>query len=260
MRTVRELVLEENALVPVFEKHGIDYCCGATQTLKSACEAKSLDYEAVRDEVEAVRAARPYSPVHPDIWDCDFLIDFIVQNHHRYVTETLPVLRSQLKKLRAEHAVKFTYITPLALLFETAARDLEVHQHKEEMILFPYLKSLASANEIGRARPASPFRSAELPISKMKEEHDSVGQIFNRIRALLNDYTVPEGACMTHRALILGLRDFERDLHQHIHLENNLLFPKALAMEQKMIAAATAQRPAAIAPRAQTPDERSSVT
>jgi regulator of cell morphogenesis and NO signaling len=241
MRTVGELVLEETALVPVFEKHGIDYCCGGSLTLKSACESKGLDYDAVRDEVEAVRFSRPYSAVHPDIWDVDFLIDFIVQNHHRYVTETLPVLRSQLKKLRAEHAVKFTYMTPLALLFETAARDLEVHQHKEEMILFPYLKSLASANEIGRARPASPFRSAELPISKMKEEHDSVGQIFARIRALLNNYTVPDGACMTHRALILGLREFERDLHQHIHLENNLLFVRALEMEQKMIAAMAAR-------------------
>lgn len=247
MRTVRELVLEEIALVPVLERHGIDYCCGGTLTLQKACESKGVDYEAVRDEVEAVRAARPYSAVHPDIWDVDFLIDFIVQNHHRYVTETLPVLRSQLKKLRTEHAVKFTYITPLALLFETAARDLEMHQHKEEMILFPYLKSLASANEIGRARPASPFQSAELPISKMKEEHDSVGQIFHRIRSLLNGYTVPEGACMTHRALILGLRDFEHDLHQHIHLENNLLFVKALEMERSMMAAAAAR----IVPRSQ---------
>jgi regulator of cell morphogenesis and NO signaling len=219
-------------------------------TLQSACEAKGLDYDSVRDEVEAVRATRPYSAVHPDIWDVDFLIDFIVQNHHRYVTESLPVLRSQLKKLRAEHSVKFTYITPLALLFETAARDLEVHQHKEEMILFPYLKSLASASEIGRARPASPFRSAELPISKMREEHDSVGQIFNRIRALLNNYEVPDGACNTHRALILGLREFERDLHQHIHLENNLLFVKALEMEQRMAASAAVRSTPRIQPSA----------
>lgn len=234
-RTIKDLVLEENALTAVFEKYGIDYCCGGNLTLESACVKKGLDLPIVARAVEKVQLGRPYSAVHSDLWNLDFLVDFIVQNHHRYCAETGPVILTQLAKLETKHGERYPYITQVRMLFHSAVHELEQHTRKEEMILFPYIKSLVSAKDIGRAKPSAPFASLLMPISRMEEEHASVGETFFKIRALLNDYNIPEGDCTTHRSAIKGLEEFERDLHQHIHLENNLLFPRSIQLEEGIV-------------------------
>jgi regulator of cell morphogenesis and NO signaling len=133
-----------------------------------------------------------------------------------------------------EHRDKYPYLMPVRMHFEAAQREMEQHMRKEEMILFPYIKSLASAKEFSRGRPRAPFFSVEGPILRMEEEHAAVGRILAKIRALLNNFQLPPNACNTHRAVIRGMQAFIKDVHQHVHLENNLLFPRARAIEEAL--------------------------
>ena len=230
-RPIKDLVLEEGALAHLFERHGIDYCCHGEQTLEAACAKKGLGIDGIVQEIEVARAARPYSFLHCDLWDVEFLIEYIVENHHRYLKATIPVLLTQLATLVESHGDRYTYLRPVRMLFERAVREMEQHMRKEEMILFPYLKSMASAWEFGRRRPIAPFLTVVGPIGRMQEEHADIAQLFAKVRALLSDFRVPEGACTMHRAVIKGLQAFIKDVHQHVHLENNVLFERARELE-----------------------------
>jgi regulator of cell morphogenesis and NO signaling len=231
-RPVRDLVLEEGALAHVFERYGIDYCCHGEETLEVVCVKKDLDVQVVLREIEMTGIARPYSFLHCNLWDTEFLIEYIVNNHHRFCKAAIPVLLAQLSKLNAEQSNQYFYIKPLLLLFQRVSGEIEQHIRKEEMILFPYIKTLASAAELNRQRPIAPFFTIAGPIEKMEEEHHETAQVFAKIRALLSDFAVPEGACGTHRSVIKGLQAFVYDMHQHVHLENNLLFPRVRDLER----------------------------
>jgi len=230
--TIKDLVLEESGLVPVFEKYGIDYCCSGNETLEVACRKKGLDSGSIHQEVESIREARPYHQIHPSLWDLEFLVDYIVKNHHSYLRESIPMLTSQLDKLNREHGHRYPHIKQVALLFTRTVQGFELHMRKEEMLLFPYIKSLESAREVSRPKPIAPLLGLEVPIEHMREHHAETSQAFAKIRALLSDYTVPPGASATHRAVIHGLQDFEIDIHQHLHLENNILFVRAWELER----------------------------
>jgi regulator of cell morphogenesis and NO signaling len=230
--TIREMVIEQAALAHLFERHGIDYCCNAEDTLEAACAKKGLDVESILLEIRNLEPTRSYSFLHCDLWDLEFLVDYIVRNHHKYLQETMPVLATQLKKLIDHHGEKYPYLKPVAMLFAEAQHEMEQHMRKEEMILFPYIKSLASAKEFSRARPRAPFFSVDGPLARMEEEHADMGMILLRIRALLNDFHIPDSACNTYRSVVKGMQAFIKDVHQHVHLENNLLFPRARMLEQ----------------------------
>jgi len=226
------MVIEQAALAHLFERHGIDYCCNAEETLEAACAKKGLDIEDILIEIRNLEQTRSYSFLHCELWHLEFLVDYIVENHHKYLNEMMPMLAGQLKKLIGAHGDKYPYLKPVLMLYEEAQHEMAQHMQKEEMILFPYIKSLASAKEFSRARPRAPFFSVDGPLQRMEEEHETMGQLLARIRALLNDFQVPEGACNTHRAVIKGMQAFIKDVHQHVHLENNLLFPRARGLEQ----------------------------
>jgi regulator of cell morphogenesis and NO signaling len=228
------MVVEEAGLAPLFEKYGIDYCCGGDQTIDEACTRKGLDLSAVTKEIERIQTVRPYSHVHPELWDMEFLVDYIVQNHHRYCMETIPVLTTQLAKVSAVHGDRYPVLKQVQMLFQAAVQEIEQHMRKEEMILFPYLKSLSSAKDLGRLKPLAPFHTLFGPISRMEAEHEKISGIFFKIRSLLKNYKAPDSTCATQRAAIQGLEEFERDLHQHVHLENNILFPMALQFEKQL--------------------------
>lgn len=230
--TIRDLVLEESGLTPVFEKYGIDYCCAGDETLDAACKKRGLNFDGVNREVEMVRRVGPHHPIHPSLWDLEFLVDYIVKNHHRYLRESIPVLTVHLQKLNREDGLRYPYIKQVAMLFTKTVQGFELHMRKEEMLLFPYIKSLESAREVSRPKPTAPLLSLEVPIEHMQDHHVETTQAFSKIRALLSDYTVPPGASSTHLAVIHGLRDFEIDIHQHLHLENNILFHRALELER----------------------------
>lgn len=230
-RSVKTLVLEDIALAHVFERHGIDYCCSGDESLEVACTRKGLEIETVVREIETTKSVRPYSFLHSDLWDMEFLIEYIVENHHRYCKNTIPVLLLQLRNLIEVHSEEYPHLRPVLMLFERATREIEQHMRKEEMILFPYIKSLASAAEFERRRPVGPFLSVSAPIGKMEEEHLEIGQICAKLRALLLDFNVPEHSPAMYRTVVMGLQAFIKDVHQHIHLENNLLFPRARDLE-----------------------------
>ncbi len=231
-QAVKDIVLAEGAIAHLFERYGIDYCCHGEETLEAVCAKKDLDINLVLKEIEALKLSRPYSFLHGDLWDEEFLIEYIVENHHRYCRATIPLLLEQLAKVNESHGDKFPYLKPVMFLFQRAAHEIEQHMRKEEMILFPYFKSLASAREFSRRRPLAPFVTIDGPITRMEQEHDETSQIFAKIRALLNDFTIPNGVSTMHGTVIKGLAAFTNDLHQHVHLENNMLFPRVLTLEQ----------------------------
>lgn len=230
--TIQELILDELALAPVFEKYGIDYSCDGHTSLEAACKAKGLDFKAVSHDVELVRKTRPYQQIHPSLWDIEFLIDYIIRNHHCYLRESIPVLTAQLQKLDREEGLKYPFIKQVLMLFTRTVQGFEVHMRKEEMLLFPYIKSLESAREVGRPKPRGPLLSLEDPLSNMHKHHDETVQAFAKIRALLNNYVIPHGASPAYQAVVRGMQDFETDIHQHLHLENNILFERAAELER----------------------------
>jgi regulator of cell morphogenesis and NO signaling len=234
MRTqaVKDIVLAEGATAHLFERYGIDYCCHGDETLEDVCAKKDLDPDIIIEEIGALKRSRPYSFLHSDLWDEEFLIEYIVKNHHRYSRAAIPQLLHQLAHLNTTHGDRFPNFKSVMLLFQHAAREIEQHMRKEEMILFPYFKSLVSAREFSRRRPLAPFVTVGGPISRMEKEHEETAQIFAKIRALLDGFTVPSGACAMHSTVIKGLEAFANDLHQHVHLENNVLFPRVRILEE----------------------------
>jgi regulator of cell morphogenesis and NO signaling len=231
-KPIRDLVLQQGALAHVFERHGIDYCCNGAVTLEEACARKDIDVDALMFEIDSTEAARPYSFLHVSQWGIEFLIDYIVENHHRYCKSAIPVISTQLKSLIASDGEMYPFMKPVAMLFERTARELEQHIRKEEMILFPYIKTLASAAELGRRRPITPFLTLDGPLKKMEQEHLDSTHAFAKIRALLSDYVVPPDATAMYREAVRGMQAFIYDVHQQVHLENNLLFPKARDLER----------------------------
>jgi regulator of cell morphogenesis and NO signaling len=168
-------------------------------------------------------------------WDPVFLIDYIVNNHHAYVRKMIPVLSVHTQKIASVHGQNHPELIKVAEHFQSVARELSQHMQKEELVLFPYIKSLLTARLTGTAAPASPFGSVRNPIKMMEAEHQNAGDELYAVRSLSSGYTVPADGCTTYHVTYQELQDFERDLHQHVHLENNILFPLAVALEQELV-------------------------
>ncbi len=222
-RTIKDIVLEDFRAAGVFEKFGLDFCCGGGKTLQEACEKKGIDPTSVQKELSAVRNSSAAGGVTPRFqnWPLSLLIDYIEGNHHLYIRSVSSRILAHAQKVGGTHAERWPYTQEVASLFAEVSSELTSHMLKEEKSLFPRIKQL----EIS-ADPSSVAALAG-PIQQMMEEHDGAGEILDRIRELTNEYTLPEGGCMTFRTLLGELQEFERDLHQHVFLENNILFPKA---------------------------------
>jgi len=229
--TVADVVTKNIKAAHVFKKHGIDFCCGGGITIEKACAKYSVDYKTLEKELLAIDkvSSRTYDY---NSWDLEFLIDHIVNIHHTYVQESLPIILQYSDKVAAVHGHHYTEVLKINKLFQEVAGELTAHMKKEELILFPFIKQLVKAEKEGSVLPQPPFGTVNNPIQMMEQEHENVGDIFKTIAKLSNNYTPPEEACNTFRALYGALEEFEKDLHQHIHLENNILFPKAIALEK----------------------------
>ncbi len=164
-------------------------------------------------------------------WELDVLIDYIIEVHHSYVIESLPVLSQYAQKVAKVHGESHKVLLEINTLVHEIIEELSVHLKKEEQVLFPYIKQLVAAKAKGKEVGTPHFQTVSNPISMMENDHEKVGAVFKHIAQLTNNYTPPEWACNTFKALYAMLEEFEQDLHQHIHLENNILHPKALALE-----------------------------
>lgn len=231
--TVRKIALDNPATVRVFESLGIDYCCGGNLPLKDACLRANVSPEAVLKLIQDLDTATQGAP---DDWmTAPFaeLTGHIVGRHHGYIRSEGPGLLALLGKVAAKHGARHPELSEIGALFTATFQKLSVHMLKEEQVLFPFLTSMDAAYRSGQPLPAAFFGSVRNPIASMLTDHNDAGESMAEIAALSGNYQPPSGACPSYVALYHGLAEFERDLHRHVHLENNILFPRALEMEQR---------------------------
>ncbi len=218
----------------VFQKFGIDFCCRGNLTITEACSAKNLNQEEVETEIISVLNAVGTSSIDYNSWPIDLLADYIEKTHHRYVAERIPEINLFLAKLCKVHGSRHPELFEIYKHFMTSSEELSMHMRKEENVLFPYIRKLVESVR-QQVEPEPPhFRTVQNPIAMMMQDHEAEGKRFMEISDLSNNYTPPSDACTTYRVTYQMLKDYEQDLHTHIHLENNILFPKAIEMEQKL--------------------------
>ncbi|MEO6520613.1 MAG: iron-sulfur cluster repair di-iron protein [Mucilaginibacter sp.] len=232
VETLGEIVSKDLRKAETFKKLGLDFCCGGKKTLEKACKEKGLDILHVRQELEKAANTSSAAPQHDfDSWSLVFLADYVVNVHHAYVKQNLPVLLELSEKVANRHGLNHPELLQIRSNVVALANELLLHLKKEETILFPYIKQLESVNADSNLS-SNAFVSVQEPIAIMENDHDIVGRLAEEIKTLTNNYTLPENACNSYGLLYKKLEDFENDLHMHIHLENNILFPKAVALEQ----------------------------
>ncbi len=234
-KTVAEIVTENIKTADIFKKNGIDFCCGGNVSVKSICEKKGVDYNQIKEDLSNLTTGREKNQLDFNSWDLDFLSDYIINTHHKFVTESSDIIIQYSDKVANVHGHHYTEVVEINKLFHDIAAELNQHMHKEEMILFPYIKQLSEAKKAGEKMDAPPFGTIQNPINMMEAEHDGAGDIIHKIAELTNNFTPPEDACNTFRALYASLEEFQNDLFQHIHLENNILFPKAIRLEKEIL-------------------------
>jgi regulator of cell morphogenesis and NO signaling len=232
--TVRDIAATSLAAVRVFEKFGIDYCCGGKRPLADVCAERGFDAQAVQGEIDAALAGTPVSEHDWNTAPLTDLIAHILVTHHEYLRRELPAIQARLDKVYRVYNERYgPTLIGLPEVFGALRVELEMHMRKEEMILFPAVAACEDAVNAGRPLPRLQFGSMGNPIGMMEAEHESAGQALARIREITNEFAVPDFACVTYRALMSGLEELERDLHMHIHLENNILFPRAEKLERR---------------------------
>ena len=239
-RTVGDLVADDFRAAAVFEEFGIDFCCGGRRTLDEACRAVAADPRTVVHALTAL--PREIDTVEdPARWPIPQLIDYIVTTHHAYLRSAMPAIARHLSKLREVHGARHPELAQVAAYFEQIVADLSQHMLKEEQVLFPYVRDLAEAGD-SCGRTQSPFGTVANPIRMMEREHREVSDALTLIRELTSGYAAPSDGCTTYAVTMEELQQFERDLHRHVHLENNVLFPAALRIEQRRCGSAETNR------------------
>ena len=231
---VRDIAVEYPTTIPVLEGFGIDYCCGGKHTLAEACTRKDLHLAPV---LEALESKQRDTSVPESQWQqasLQELADYIVQKHHVFTREQLKLIGGLSSKVENRHGAGHPEVFEIGKVFAVINSELTHHFFCEETILFPYISKLDTAQQ---AALPPVFGSVEQPITRMMADHDQAGDELRELRSLTSNYTPPSTACPTWRALYRALEDLEIDLHQHIHLENNILFPRALAQAGKQVGA-----------------------
>jgi regulator of cell morphogenesis and NO signaling len=234
--TVREVAIELPQATRLFETLKIDYCCGGNKPLAQACATAGVDVDDVMEMLTEVTEQNSASAGAGDFQSASLpeLITHILDTHHVFTKSEMERLEALTAKVIAAHGSNHPELVQLGEIFKHLCADLRPHMFKEEQVLFPYILAMTQAKENNQAGPFAPFGTVNNPIRMMMREHDNAGQILRELRDLTSDYQVPADGCMSYRTLYQALEDFEKDLHQHIHLENNVLFPKALELENAL--------------------------
>jgi len=233
-KTVRELAVENPAATRIFEKVGIDYCCGGNQSLEDACQKAGVSVGEVTASLEAAKQAATTAQIAHEWQDepLSELIAHIKNTHHKYTREEIVRLPALLEKVCSVHGKKHPELPGIRDTFLGLSQELTTHLMKEEMVLFPYIVRMEEAVLQKEPILPAPFGTVKNPVSMMEHEHDSAGNALREMREASNGYTAPDDACVSYQTLYQALAAFESDLHLHIHLENNILFPRAIAMER----------------------------
>ncbi|HLV33289.1 MAG TPA: iron-sulfur cluster repair di-iron protein [Chitinispirillaceae bacterium] len=229
---VGEIVKNNFKTATLFQANKIDYCCNGHQSLLAASERAGVKADSLVDELQQILQENDPDTEYINNLELTELSEYIVKRHHEYIRKNIPFLKQNVEKIARVHGANHPELQEVKELFEESAGDLTMHLQKEELILFPYIKNMEQAKKNNSSLPKSAFGSVSSPISMMMDEHQNEGERFEKIASLTNNYQVPEDGCTTYEVTLKQLSDFEKDLHRHIHLENNILFVKAKAMEE----------------------------
>ena len=225
-KKVGGIVAENFRTARVFNQYGIDFCCKGGIKLNDACEKKGLSANQVASEL--LEAIKEVDAVDYRQFSMSDLIDHIIKTHHKYVEDTIPALKFFTEKIEKVHGDNHPELAEIKREFDEAADALTVHMKKEEFVLFPFVKAMEESKANGFTLSEPHFGHIENPIHMMEDDHEAEGERFRRISSLTDNYTPPADACQTYKVAFSMLQEFEQDLHKHIHLENNILFPSAL--------------------------------
>ena len=231
-KTVREYAVETPGATRVFEKLRIDYCCGGGPTLADACAAAGVEVAEVERLLRTADVSQSGAPAEVQTGPLSGLIDYILEKHHTFTRDEMERITALAEKVATKHGENHPELLTVRDLFRRLCDDLRPHMFKEEMVLFPYIRQLEQAAAEGRPAPFAPFGTVRNPVRVMMIEHDTAGEILRELRAASGDYSAPADGCMSYQALYRALEEFEADLHQHIHLENIVLFPRAAELEK----------------------------
>lgn len=230
--TIGDYVAKDYRTAAIFSKYGIDFCCKGQKSIYEVCSKMNLNEAQLLSELNAVLSTKNDAENDFDSWSLDVLIDYIEKTHHRFVEEKTQILIPFLAKLCSVHGENHPELFEINNLFNDSAKELASHMKKEELILFPFIKEMINATKSHGTIGKPFFETVKNPIAAMMNEHENEGERFRTISALTQNYTPPNDACNTYITTYKMLEDFEQDLHKHIHLENNILFPKAKTLEK----------------------------
>lgn len=233
---IGNIVAENYTAASVFNKYKIDFCCNGNQTIANAIKNKQLNEEVLINELNEAINEKSQAGIDFKLFPLDLLADYIEKTHHRYIDTKIPEISPYLKKVVSVHGKSHPELFQVEQLFKESAEDLSGHLRKEELMLFPYIRQLVKAKLSGGAKPVTKMGDVAEYIALMEDEHDAEGERFRTISKLTDNYNPPADACNTYRVTFSLLKEFEEDLHKHIHLENNILFPKSIAMTKEMTA------------------------
>ena len=229
--TLAAIVADRHQAAAVFEKYQLDFCCRGKRTLQQACEEKQIAVEPVIEELQQVFDTG--SAVQDQVvlaMSASQLVDYIVLKHHLYVRQAMPLILQHLERVATKHGDRFPYMQQVLELFTVLQQEMDCHMQKEEQVLFPRIKEVEKAVQQNGPKTALNLGYISQPIHMMETEHEEAGNLMSEIRQWTSDYTPPADACTTFRISMAELRAFEEDLHRHVHLENNVLFPRIVQM------------------------------
>jgi regulator of cell morphogenesis and NO signaling len=232
---IASIVVNDFRSAEILRKYGIDFCCGGNRSIGEACDENNVSLTELQQEIDYVLMQPLGSSNNFNDWDIGFLGDYILNTHHRYIKSELPVLRAYLEKIAEVHGDNHPELHEVKDLFIGSSAVILKHLEREEIVLFPYIKELTAYRDHPDVIEKPYIDPNENPLNDMVEEHQIEGERFRRMSELTINYAVPEDACNTYLVAMKRLENFEKDLHRHIHLENNILFPKTLALESKIL-------------------------
>ena len=225
-KTIGDIVAADFRTAAVFSKHGIDFCCGGKVPFAEACRSKGLDPVVLAQELAAAQATPVERTQNYGAWTPSFLADYIVNVHHAYLHENTGMILAYCHKIAQVHGSHHPEVAKIDALFARVAEDLERHLADEEKVFFPALKRVEAARQAGTPPAPADLETVRKELAQLGHEHDAVGEALHEIRRLSSNYTLPADACNTFKVTYQKLQEFEDDLHKHVHLENNILFPK----------------------------------
>lgn len=232
--TIGEMVAADYRKAQIFKNLGIDFCCGGKKTLEEVCEKNGLDIQQVKEELSSVGQQGSSLSLSFDKWELDFLADYIVNTHHNYVKEAIPFISELANKVARVHGERHPELIEVANIFGKISKDFGLHLLKEENVVFPFIKELVLEKKSGMRFPSVSFENVSEPVQLLEAEHELAGEDMSAIRILTNQYLLPEDACTSYAILYKKLLEFENNLFDHVHLENNILFPKAIQLGKEL--------------------------